>query len=310
MPGAPSCQLASSLWADISGDSARPGVESAIARKTPAATDETKPEVLTTLRPNDSLALYMPPGGSLMRIATRFVLAAIIALGMASAANAKTVMKQCGEQWQAAKANGTTNGQTWPQFLKQCRAQLGASTGGDSCSAAGRLRSPGCSRSSTQPRNFDRQSKTAARCNGRVTLRTDGRAIRPRVRRKREMVGGGGGRRAGDETSSPRAGPRARARSPQTGSLFPWQQPAATAPAPAPATYGSAPPATAAGASASAQQAQYRCPGATLVWVNEKSHIYHFPGTHDYGNTKRGAYMCEADAQAAGNRAAKNEHHP
>jgi hypothetical protein len=47
-----------------------------------------------------------------------------------------------------------------------------------------------------------------------------------------------------------------------------------------------------------------------VVWVNDKSHIYHFPGAHDYGNTKHGEYMCEADAQAAGNRAAKNEHHP
>ena len=27
----------------------------------------------------------------------------------------------------------------------------------------------------------------------------------------------------------------------------------------------------------------------------------------DYGNTKQGAYMCEADAKAAGDRAAKNE---
>jgi hypothetical protein len=44
--------------------------------------------------------------------------------------------------------------------------------------------------------------------------------------------------------------------------------------------------------------------------VNEHSHIYHFVGTRDYGNTKRGAYMCEAEAQAAGNRAAKNERHP
>lgn len=35
-----------------------------------------------------------------------------------------------------------------------------------------------------------------------------------------------------------------------------------------------------------------------------------FPCTRDYGNTKHGAYMCEADAQAAGNRAAKNERHP
>ena len=47
-----------------------------------------------------------------------------------------------------------------------------------------------------------------------------------------------------------------------------------------------------------------------MVWVNENSHIYHFPGTRDYGNTKRGEYMCEADAQSAGNRAAKNEKHP
>jgi hypothetical protein len=68
--------------------------------------------------------------------------------------------------------------------------------------------------------------------------------------------------------------------------------------------------ATGPGGLASAQQAQYRCPGATVVWVNENSHIYHFPGTRDYGNTKRGVYMCESDAQAAGNRAAKNERHP
>jgi hypothetical protein len=33
-------------------------------------------------------------------------------------------------------------------------------------------------------------------------------------------------------------------------------------------------------------------------------------GTRDYGNTKQGAYMCEKDAKAAGDRAAKNEKHP
>ena len=237
-----------------------------------------------------------------MRIATRFVLAAIIALGMVSAADAKTVMKQCGEQWQAAKANGTTNGQTWPQFLKQCRAQL-ASTGGttappqDGFAPAAPAPVPSQGTSTGNP-------KTAAQCNDEYAANKA--AIRASGQTKREFVAAC---RAGNETNTQGAPAPAPAQ-PQTGSLFPWQQPAATAPAPAPATYGSAPPATAAGASASAQQAQYRCPGATLVWVNEKSHIYHFPGTHDYGNTKRGAYMCEADAQAAGNRAAKNEHHP
>ena len=54
------------------------------------------------------------------------VLAAAVLLGMAATARAESVMKQCGEQWQAAKAAGTTSGATWPQFLAQCRTQLGS----------------------------------------------------------------------------------------------------------------------------------------------------------------------------------------
>jgi hypothetical protein len=80
--------------------------------------------------------------------------------------------------------------------------------------------------------------------------------------------------------------------------------PAPAAPAAAPAA------ATAAPATASETQTQASCPGGTVVWVNTKSHIYHFKGTSDYGNTKQGTYMCEAAATAAGNRAAKNEKHP
>jgi hypothetical protein len=57
-------------------------------------------------------------------------------------------------------------------------------------------------------------------------------------------------------------------------------------------------------------QAKARCPTDTVVWVNEKSKIYHFNGHKDYGNTKEGTYMCEKDATAAGDRAAKNEKHP
>jgi hypothetical protein len=53
----------------------------------------------------------------------------------------------------------------------------------------------------------------------------------------------------------------------------------------------------------------------TPVWVNTRSHVYHFAGTsyhgrNFYGHTRQGAYMCEADARAAGNRAAFDEHHP
>src|ERR1700677_1433880 len=87
--------------------------------------------------------------------------------------------------------------------------------------------------------------------------------------------------------------------------------PAPIAPAPAPVTpRPQTVGATGAGQFATDTQARARCPSDTVVWVNTKSSIYHFAGKRDYGNTKQGAYMCEADAKAAGDRAAKNEKHP
>jgi hypothetical protein len=78
------------------------------------------------------------------------------------------------------------------------------------------------------------------------------------------------------------------------------------APAPTPArTTGVAP--TGANQFASEADAKARCPSDTVVWVNESSKIYHFAGHKNYGHTKVGAYMCERDATAAGNRAAKDE---
>jgi len=63
------------------------------------------------------------------------------------------------------------------------------------------------------------------------------------------------------------------------------------------------------------QQARARCPSDTIVWVNNISHVYHYNvvsshGRHYYGSTEEGAYMCEADARAAGDRVAKDERHP
>ncbi len=48
----------------------------------------------------------------------------VVVLSGSTAADAQSVMKPCGESWKAAKAAGTTNGETWAQFLAQCRAQL------------------------------------------------------------------------------------------------------------------------------------------------------------------------------------------
>ncbi|MGA2487549.1 MAG: hypothetical protein ABSF49_16395 [Roseiarcus sp.] len=81
------------------------------------------------------------------------------------------------------------------------------------------------------------------------------------------------------------------------------------APAAAPAKPRVAAP-TGAGGFAADAQAKAHCPADTVVWVNAKSGVYHFAGTHNYGTTKQGTYMCEADAKSAGDRAAENEKHP
>ncbi|TYO61867.1 hypothetical protein FXV83_35995 [Bradyrhizobium hipponense] len=84
----------------------------------------------------------------------------------------------------------------------------------------------------------------------------------------------------------------------------PAQAPVARTPAPSTGTP------SAAGQFATEAQARASCPVDTVVWVNLRSKIYHFSGTHNYGTTKDGAYMCERDTAAQGMRAAKNEQHP
>ena len=63
------------------------------------------------------------------RSSRRIVLAALLAglFGLAAApAMAQTVMQQCGQQYQAAKAANTLNGMTWNQYRSDCAARLKA----------------------------------------------------------------------------------------------------------------------------------------------------------------------------------------
>jgi hypothetical protein len=186
------------------------------------------------------------PGFELVGIPMRHSLvplltAAAIAFGFAcagsTAAKAESVMATCAGQWKQAQAAGTTGGETWPQFLAQCRT---------------------------------RESSAAAPSSG----------------------------------FAPAPAP-APAPATQSGSLFPWWQ--QSAPAPAPASNASAPSAPRAGEYTTELAARASCPSDTVVWVNTPSRVYHYAGTHYYGHTKRGAFMCEANARAAGNRAARKE---
>jgi hypothetical protein len=73
----------------------------------------------------------------------RLALAGILAAG-SSGAEAQSVMQQCGSQWYAAKASGSSAGQTWQQFLAACRTRLAATSGdaqsGSATPATSRLR--------------------------------------------------------------------------------------------------------------------------------------------------------------------------
>ncbi len=60
-----------------------------------------------------------------------------------------------------------------------------------------------------------------------------------------------------------------------------------------------------AASSGAPQAAMISCPGDVVVWVNTKSKAYHLQGSSFYGNTKHGRYMCKADADRAGDHAAK-----
>jgi len=78
---------------------------------------------------------------------------------------------------------------------------------------------------------------------------------------------------------------------------------------PAPAQRCNAPTAAAPGSAdefKTEAEAKSHCATGNIVWMNLSSHIYHVSGTKDYGHTKRGAYMCQADADKIGH-AAKDE---
>jgi len=52
--------------------------------------------------------------------------------------------------------------------------------------------------------------------------------------------------------------------------------------------------------------AQRHCPKDEVVWLNTNSGIYHEKGMRWYGKTHAGAYVCRAEADAAGDRDTRN----
>jgi hypothetical protein len=55
------------------------------------------------------------------------------------------------------------------------------------------------------------------------------------------------------------------------------------------------------------QLAKQHCPTDTVVWLNLPTGVYHFKGERWYGNTKSGAYVCQKEADKAGDRATQGQ---
>jgi hypothetical protein len=217
------------------------------------------------------------------------ILAGCAAFGLVAAssptwAQAKTA-KACTEEWRADKANFQAKGITEKAYVAQCRAGATTATAAPTTPAS----------TATAPSTDAGQQKTAKACveewrADKANFQAKGITQKAYVAQCRSGT-----------TPAPAPAPAA-------------PRPTAAAPAQAPVARTERAPSTgtpsAAGQYATETQAKFTCPGDTVVWVNLRSKIYHFAGTHNFGTTQNGAYMCERDTAAQGMRAAKNEQHP
>jgi hypothetical protein len=237
---------------------------------------------------------------------------------------AKTA-KACREEWRSNKAENQAKGITEKAYVEQCRT--GAATAAPTPAAP----PPTSAQPSTVPSQTTTAQKTVKACReewraNKADNQAKGITEKAYVEQCRTGAATAAPTPAAPPPTTtaappPAAQPPARSAAPPPAQSTtpaqptPRQTAAPPAAAPAPTATGRPapqPPSATTGANefSTEAQAKSRCPTDTIVWTNLRSHIYHFSDTRYYGTTENGTYMCEKDAIAAGNRAAKNETHP
>jgi hypothetical protein len=222
---------------------------------------------------------------------------AFIAVSSEAVAQQKTA-KACTAEWRADKANNQAKGITEKDYVAACRGGTAPSP-----TVAAPAPAPAAPTANTG------QQKTAKACT--AEWRADKANNQAKGITEKDYVAAC---RGGTAPSPTVAAPPAPPPTTAAPAAPPPATPTVARPAPSPVAPANRTPSagtpSGAGQFATEAQAKSHCPLDTVVWVNLNSKIYHFSGTHNYGNTKSGAYMCESETSAAGMRAAKNEAHP
>jgi hypothetical protein len=223
------------------------------------------------------------------------VMVGLVAVHGSAWAQQKTA-KECNDEWTANKASIQASGKKKKDFMAECRGTAQSTT------------APAPTAAPAQPApKATAGTKTAKECNTEWTANKA--AIQASGKKKKDFMAECRGMAASEApaTTAP-VRPTPSAAKPEP--TQPMAPPPSARATPAPTRTPSTGVPAGAGQFASEAEARSHCPGDTVVWANLDSKIYHFNGTRDYGNTKKGAYMCERDTASAGFRAAKNEKHP
>jgi hypothetical protein len=251
------------------------------------------------------------------------IVALVIGFGLVSSLNwvqAKTA-KDCSAEWRADKANFQAKGITEKAYVADCRAQTEAAPPAAPAPAP-TVATPAPRPVAPASTGSDTGQKTAKACI--EEWRADKTNFQAKGITQKAYVADCRAGTVSAPAAAPAPAPTAAAPPVRPAAAPTAASPAPSAAAPAPSAarptaqspYGTTERGTSTGSPSGAgqfaneTQAKATCPGDTVVWVNLRSKIYHFAGTHNYGNTKDGAYICERDTATQGMRAAKNEEHP
>ena len=234
--------------------------------------------------------------------------AGMMLLSAPAVAQQKTA-KVCADEWKANKDANQAAKITEKAYVTKCRADSAAATPAAApATPAAAATKPAAAEKNTAAAPNAASGKTAKVCADEWKANKDANQA-AKITEKAYVAKCRSDSTAAAPAATPAsAAPAATAAAPAKPAMAPMAAPAkqTAAPAAAPAT------GQPAGAKQYAMESQAKatCPSATVVWANLESKIYHFASHKDYGKTKKGAYMCETDAEAQGMRAAKNEKHP